>query len=50
MNTTYVPSEILRNLPYEFRIPINDFDDLELVLKEGRNSTDPSDPDEEFWN
>jgi hypothetical protein len=31
MNPSYVPPKILRNLPYEYRIPINDLDDIELM-------------------
>ena len=30
MTTSYVPSEILRTLPYEYRIPMNDEDNFEL--------------------
>ena len=26
-----VPHEVLRNLPYEYRIPLNDMENLELV-------------------
>ena len=33
MTTSYVPTEILRNLPYEFRCPIDDFDELEMVME-----------------
>jgi hypothetical protein len=28
-----VPYEVLRKLPYECRIPVNDFDELELILE-----------------
>ena len=30
MTTSYVPTEILRTLPYEYRIPMNDEDNFEL--------------------
>ena len=33
MTTSYVPTEILRNLPYEYRCPIDDFDELEMVME-----------------
>jgi hypothetical protein len=34
MTTSYVPSEILRTLPYEYRIPMNDEDNFELFDNE----------------
>ena len=49
MNASYVPPEILRNLPYEYRVPINDLDDLELFMKEEFNSTDLSNFDDDMW-
>ena len=30
----YVPLEILRKLPYEYRVPMNDEDDLELFRED----------------
>jgi len=30
MTTSYVPIEILRTLPYQYRIPMNDADNFEL--------------------
>ena len=30
MTISYVPTEILRTLPYEFRIPMNDADNFDL--------------------
>jgi hypothetical protein len=34
MTTSYVPTEILRTLPYEYRIPMNDEDNFELFDNE----------------
>jgi hypothetical protein len=34
MTTSYVPNEILRTLPYEYRIPMNDEDNFELFDNE----------------
>jgi len=31
MTTSYVPTEILRRLPYEYRIPMNDADNFDLL-------------------
>lgn len=33
MNNVHIPTNILRNLPYADRIPMDDFDDLDLVCE-----------------
>jgi hypothetical protein len=37
MTTSYVPTEILRTLPYEYRVPMNDADNFELFDNEFRD-------------